>query len=154
MSRLGVPDYSQDKGAIDVSLIPSSCIVFTNCRLCVAGRLTAAPSSIVIAKDTGLIDEILEGVSVGSTTETEAQIINLQNAIVAPGLLELQSNGMRGFHFTHFNDPKEYGAKIDDIARYLPTVGVTGFWATIPTVASAEFKRVCSYLCCVMHANP
>ena len=70
------------------------------------------------------------------------QVIDLDNAILAPGFLELQTNGMRGFHFTHFEDERKYGEKLDEVARYLPSQGVTGFWATIPTVHSEEFKKV------------
>ena len=73
---------------------------------------------------------------------SNAHIIDLQGATVSPGFLELQTNGLRGFHFTHFDEAASYAAKIDEVARYLPQTGVTGFWATIPTVHSDEFKKV------------
>lgn len=69
-------------------------------------------------------------------------VVDFDGAILAPGFIELQTNGMRGFHFTHFDDEHSYAAKIDDVARYLVTQGVTGFYATIPTVASGKFRKV------------
>ena len=68
--------------------------------------------------------------------------IDLEEGIIAPGFLELQTNGMRGFHFTHFQDEKSYAEEIDKVAKYLPSTGVTGFYPTIPTVAADEFKKV------------
>jgi N-acetylglucosamine-6-phosphate deacetylase len=66
----------------------------------------------------------------------------LEEGIIAPGLLELHTNGLLGFHFTHFNDEEEYAGQIDKAAKFLVTQGVTGFWATIPTVSSDEYKKV------------
>ena len=144
MSGFGVPDYSHVTGSIDWDLVPASCTILTNGRLCINGKLDTRTSSIIISKETGRIDEILVGVVSGVKDD---RFIDLKNAIVAPGFLELQTNGMRGFHFTHFQDEKEYAAKIDEIAKYLPSQGVTGFWATIPTVESHEFQRVRSECC-------
>jgi N-acetylglucosamine-6-phosphate deacetylase len=72
----------------------------------------------------------------------DTTIIDLKGAIVAPGLIELQTNGVKGFHFTHFQSKEEYEVKLEETARYYATEGVTSFWATIPTVDSATFKRV------------
>lgn len=109
---------------------------FTNCRLCLHGQLLP-DSCFTISNDTGMI--------IGRTQNVPIQAdryIDLQNRIVAPGFLELQTNGLRGFHFTHFDDEESYGKKIEEVATYLPSQGVTGFYATIPTVKSEEFKKV------------
>lgn len=142
MAGFGVPDYSGVSGNIDTSLLPDSCTVFTNCRLCINGRLTQKPSSIIFSNATGRIIEVLPDINIKGGRKATATCIDLNGSIVAPGLLELQTNGMRGFHFTHFQDEQGYRAKIDDIARYLVSTGVTGFWATIPTVEKNEFKKV------------
>ena len=129
------------------TFLPDSSTVFTNCRLCLHGSLTLKNSALVVSNAKGRIQQVLhsgEGVDVAKASKTERGIeaIDLNNAILAPGFLELQTNGMRGFHFTHFEDEASYAAKIEEIARYLPSQGGTGFWATIPTVESGEFKKV------------
>ena len=68
--------------------------------------------------------------------------VDLEDAIIAPGLLELQTNGLLGFHFTHLKEPNAYHAEVDKVARYLVTQGVTSFWATIPTCKTSDFQRV------------
>jgi N-acetylglucosamine-6-phosphate deacetylase len=112
--------------------------------------LTPKGSALVISNATGRIEDILEaehGVKIsGGPSDDGAKLVDLHNAIVAPGFLELQTNGMRGFHFTHFEDPEQYRSKVNEVAKYLPSQGVTGFWATIPTVESTEFKKVGSRL--------
>lgn len=142
MAGFGVPDYSGVQGTIETSIIPDSCTVFANCRLCLNGSLVEEPSSIIFSKATGRIVDVLPGTNVAHTSTATATFIDLDGSIVAPGFLELQTNGMRGFHFTHFEDAQSYQSKIDEIAKYLPSTGVTGFWATIPTVSSSEFKKV------------
>jgi N-acetylglucosamine-6-phosphate deacetylase len=143
---MAVPTFSKASISIDLSLLPTGRTVLNNCRLCVGGRLTPKGSGLIINDATGTIDDVLfadDGVSFGGDTATNgAKIIDMSGAIVAPGLLELQTNGMRGFHFTHFEDEQSYASKLDDIARYLPSQGVTGFYATIPTVRSDEFQKV------------
>jgi N-acetylglucosamine-6-phosphate deacetylase len=106
--------------------------LFTNCRYIFNGELIE--DHLVISDETGLILK-REGYIGG-------EAVDLEDSIVAPGFLELHSNGANGFHFTHFEDKKSYAAKVDDIARYYATQGVTGFYATIPTVKSDEFQKV------------
>jgi N-acetylglucosamine-6-phosphate deacetylase len=111
--------------------------LFTNCRYILNGELVE--DHLVISDDTGLILK-REGYIGG-------EAIDLEDTIIAPGFLELHTNGANGFHFTHYEDETSYGKKIDDIARYYATQGVTGFWATIPTVKSDEFQKVSLYCC-------
>jgi len=106
--------------------------LFTNCRYILNGELVE--DHLVISDETGLIlkrDGYIGG-----------EAVDLEDAIIAPGFLELHTNGANGFHFTHFDDEKSYAAKVDNIARYYATQGVTGFYATIPTVKSDEFQKV------------
>jgi N-acetylglucosamine-6-phosphate deacetylase len=105
---------------------------FLNCRLCVGGKLVQ--DQLVVSDDTGLI--------LPRTGYIGGDAVDLEEAIIAPGLLELHTNGLLGFHFTHFHDEKDYAAQIDNAAKFLVTQGVTGFWATIPTVSSDEYKKV------------
>lgn len=109
-------------------------IFFTNARLCKGGELVNLP--LAFCKDTGQI--------VATSRFEGLHSIDLGGAIVAPGFVEVQTNGLRGFHFTHFENEDGYKQKLDDVARYLPRTGVTGFLPTIPTVASSEFKKVSS----------
>lgn len=108
-------------------------IAFRNCRLCRQGKLIEG-ESLIYSTTTGVI---LDASSLG-----DAQIVDLNNLIVSPGFIELQTNGLRGFHFTHFEDKQAYDRNIDDVARYLTQTGVTGFYATIPTVRRDEFQKV------------
>ena len=94
---------------------------------------------LIVSNDTGRIVD-------GDSSSGESAV-DLGGAIVAPGLIELQTNGMRGFHFTHFEDEQSYAQKVDEIARYLPSTGCTSFYATIPTVSSDDFKKVVIIVC-------
>jgi N-acetylglucosamine-6-phosphate deacetylase len=105
---------------------------FTNCRLCIAGKLVQR--DLVVSNDIGRI--------LYDAPPTDSENVDLGGAIVAPGFIELQTNGMRGFHFTHFEDEQSYADEVDEIARYLPSTGCTAFYATIPTVSSDDFKKV------------
>ncbi|KAK3670337.1 hypothetical protein LTR78_009791 [Recurvomyces mirabilis] len=79
-----------------------------------------------------------------SSAEAEGatNFYNMRGGIIAPGYLELQTNGLRGFHFTHFEDEESYLKKLEDACTYLPQTGCTGFYPTIPTVHSDEFKKI------------
>lgn len=112
--------------------MPRKFTSFSNARLCRGGKLV--PGSLVVSNETG---EFVDG---NGYVGTDA--IDCQGAIIAPGFIELQTNGLRGFHFTHFQDEASYAQKLNDVATYLPSTGVTSFYVTIPTVASDEFKKV------------
>lgn len=105
---------------------------FLNCRLCVGGQLVE--DQFVVSDDTGLI--------LPRTGYIGGDAVDLEEGIIAPGFLELQTNGLLGFHFTHFTDKTQYAGEIDKAAKFLVTQGVTGFWATVPTVSSDDFKKV------------
>lgn len=105
---------------------------FTNCRYCLNGRLV--DDHLVVSSDSGTI--------LKRTGYIGGDIVDLDGAVIAPGFLELQTNGVNGFHFTHFDYPFQYEQKLAETARYYATQGVTGFWATIPTVAPHQFQKV------------
>ena len=91
--------------------------------------------NLAVSNETG---RIVDGTPSGGDENT----VDLDGAIIGPGLIELQTNGMRGFHFTHFEDEQSYAQKVEEVARYLPSTGCTSFYATIPTVSSDDFKKV------------
>jgi N-acetylglucosamine-6-phosphate deacetylase len=106
--------------------------LFTNARYILNGELVE--DHLVISDESGLIlkrDGYIGG-----------EAVDLDDNIIAPGFLELHTNGVKGFHFTQFEDEKSYADRIDIVARHYATQGVTGFWATIPTVKGEEFKTI------------
>lgn len=105
---------------------------FSTCRICKDGKLVQ--ENLSFSNETGLF--------VKSDGYISTDAIDLHGKIIAPGFIELQTNGMRGFHFTHYDDEESYAKKLDEVAKYLPSQGVTGLYVTIPTVASDDFKKV------------
>ncbi|USP80967.1 carbohydrate esterase family 9 protein [Curvularia clavata] len=117
--------------------------LFTNCRYILDGDLVE--DHLVISDETGLIlkrDGYIGG-----------EAVDLDDAIIAPGFLELHTNGANGFHFTHFEDTTSYANNINDIARYYAAQGVTGFWATLPTIKEDEFQKAHSPSASERHAT-
>ena len=122
------------------SLVPNlKC--FTNCHLCISGE--AIPQDLYFSPDTGLITPNyyyrVDGV----------ERIDLGGAIVAPGYLDLQTNGMAGVHFTGLAvcaEGTEEGNQDESMLREVASVevqhGVTGWWATVPTVHRERWKEV------------
>ncbi|KAK5722805.1 hypothetical protein LTR15_006038 [Elasticomyces elasticus] len=117
--------------------MPSEKTIFLNARLCIDGQLVSGKPLTV---SDGIIAAI--GTSEDASTVDNHEAIDLNGAILSPGFLELQTNGLRGFHFTHFDNETAYSKKLEEVARYLPQTGVTGFYPTTPTVHSDEFKRI------------
>ncbi|KXT10424.1 hypothetical protein AC579_7880 [Pseudocercospora musae] len=89
----------------------SSLVSLRNVRLCIDGQLHP-PAQLDIDTGTGKIVE--------SGDRSRHNTIDLGNAIIAPGFLELQTNGLRGFHFTHFTDQETYMENLKRVAEYLP----------------------------------
>jgi len=106
---------------------------FVNGRICVGGELVEG-QQLVTSEETGLI--------LKRTGYIGGDIVDLEDCIVAPGFLELQTNGMLGFHFTHFESEQQYSEELEKTSKFLVSKGVTAFWATVPTVAEAEYKKV------------
>jgi N-acetylglucosamine-6-phosphate deacetylase len=114
----------------------ASATQFINCRQCINGTLVSSP---LITNSNGLIIP-------DSPIPENTQIVDLKNAIISPGFIELQINGALGFHFAHYGEPAAYQAGVQKLAKYLPKTGVTGFYPTVPTVPSSEFKEVLPFL--------
>ncbi|KAH6722143.1 carbohydrate esterase family 9 protein [Leptodontidium sp. MPI-SDFR-AT-0119] len=109
---------------------------FINCRQCIKGTLVNTPLTIV---SSGLIIP-------NSPLPPNTEKVDLKDAIISPGFLELQTNGALGFHFAHYSEPETYQAGVRKLARYLPTTGVTGFYPTIPTVSPEVFQGALPFL--------
>jgi N-acetylglucosamine-6-phosphate deacetylase len=97
---------------------------FTNCLLCISGELVA--QDIYFSTEQGIITPNYyyrqEGV----------ERIDLNGKIVAPGYLDLQTNGMNGVHFTHLaqnGDAEDDERKLRQISEMEARHGVTGWWA-------------------------
>ena len=109
-------------------------VCFTNCHLTLHGELLQ--QDLYFSPATGLIatDDHCRADSVTR--------INLSGKIVAPGFLELQSNGMAGIHFTQLVNGEDDESRLQTVARMQIKSGVTGWWATIPTVAPLRWKEI------------
>jgi N-acetylglucosamine-6-phosphate deacetylase len=109
---------------------------FINCHQCIAGKLVSAPLTV---DPNGLIIP-------NSPLPEGTQTVDLKNATISPGFLELQTNGALSFHFAHYSGPAAYQAGVRKLAKYLPSTGVTGFYPTIPTVSSQVFQGALPFL--------
>lgn len=109
---------------------------FVNCRLCVHGNLVEGPLSF--SRESGLI--------VPDPGNKTSHHIDLAGGIIAPGFIELHTNGSLGFHFTDHTNAEQYSSSLNKVARHFATQGVTAFLATLPTIPAAEYKRIVSCL--------
>lgn len=110
-----------------------SFITFFNARLCRNGVLVEG-EHLVVCSETGLI--------LPTTGYIGGDSVDLDGAIIAPGYLELQTNGVKGFHFTDFQDNESYAQRLDEAARFMVTTGVTAFYPTVPTVPVEDYQKV------------
>lgn len=108
-------------------------LCFTNCQTCVAGELI--PQDVYFSPDQGIIVPNYyyrtEGV----------ERIDLGGAVVAPGFLELQTNGLRGLHFSQLGQQDDEEMLLQ-VARSQVRCGVTAFWCTVPTVEEGRWTKV------------
>ncbi|KAI4264231.1 MAG: hypothetical protein L6R35_007311, partial [Caloplaca aegaea] len=84
-------------------------LAFTNARICRHGALSP-PSPLYFDNAEGLI-------VVPPPDPTEVETIDLQNRILAPAFLELQTNGCVGVHFTNHRSDEEY---VENLEKVLP----------------------------------
>src|SRR5580698_493770 len=103
---------------------------FTNCRLCVNGEILEG-ERLVVSQDDGLI--------LKSTGYIGGEIIDLDDAILAPGLLDLHASclGISGVE-----SPSHLRSRLETAARQLPAHGVTSFWATVPAIEEHRYEKV------------
>ena len=114
-------------------------LCFTNCQVCMSGEL--------IHQDIYFSPES-QTISPNYYYRTEGvERIDLNGAIVAPGFLDLQINGMQGIHFTELkgrqNGNDEH--KLLQVAQREVQAGVVGFWATLPTIEESRWKEVSNH---------
>ena len=108
-------------------------VCFTNCQCCLAGELVS--QDLYFSPEQG-------NITPNYYYRTEGvERIDLGGAIVAPGFLDLQTNGMLGVHFTHLGQEDDQ-AKVSMIAKRELQAGVTGWWATVPTVGAESWQKV------------
>ncbi|KAI9748706.1 MAG: hypothetical protein M4579_007145 [Chaenotheca gracillima] len=105
---------------------------FVNCRQCIGGSLV--DRDLCVSVETG---RILEQDYSGAAEE-----VDLQGAIISPGFLEVQTNGLIGFHFTHYENDEQYLTQLRRVSEYLVSTGVTGYYPTVPTVSAENFQKI------------
>lgn len=114
---------------------------FTNGLVCISGELVA--QDLYFSSETGIITPNYyfrqEGV----------ERIDLDGKVVAPGFLDLHTNGMMGVHFTQLalgegdgNAAATDERRLEEVSRVEASHGVTGWWATVPTVNKDRWKQV------------
>jgi len=108
---------------------------FVNFRLLRDGQLHEG-LQLVVSPETGLV--------LHRTGYIGGDIVDLDDAIVAPGFLELQMNGWGGLHFTQLGEMSEdeREERLRGVAQQMVKRGVTGWWATVPTVGKEEWMKV------------
>ncbi|KIW15713.1 N-acetylglucosamine-6-phosphate deacetylase [Exophiala spinifera] len=78
--------------------------------------------------------------------EDGVERIDMNGYVVAPGFLDLQTNGMQGIHFTQLAGQKGHAEddeqKLQAVSEMEIAHGVTGWWATVPTVAKDRWKQI------------
>ena len=116
----------------------SSATQFINCRQCINGTLVSEPLTIDVDGD----------IIPNSHVPRNTAIVDLKNAIISPGFIELQINGALGFHFSHYSEIETYQAGVAKLSKYLPSTGTTAFYPTIPTVSKEVFQN------CLPHLAP
>ena len=123
------------------------CTVTQKSRMCIDGKIVE--NDLFIDQSTGRFANIEE-----SDKSKFMEVTPPKKGVVAPGFLELQTNGLLGFHFTHMEGTEKDDSELERIAKYYPSRGVTSFWATIPTVSAENFKKVSygSFMSCGLFA--
>lgn len=77
---------------------------------------------------------------VSQTTLLELEV----DDIVAPGLIELQTNGLCGIHFTTLTE-ENHESSLEKVSLEMAKNGVTAWYATIPTVEESRWTEVSTY---------
>ena len=110
--------------------------LFTNCQICLNGELI--PADLYFSPETGVITPNYYYRSDG------IEKIDLGGAIVAPGFLDLQTNGLNGAHFTTLgrSGAEDDAEKLRSVAEKQLQSGVTAWWATLPTVGQSRWNEV------------
>lgn len=118
---------------LTVSEMGNQFTTFTNCRVCVNGELLDG-ERLVVSQDDGLI--------LKSTGYIGGDIIDLDDAIIAPGLLELHADVFGDQSSSVLEAPSRLRTRLESVARQYPSHGVTSFWATVPTIEEDKYEKV------------
>lgn len=79
------------------------------------------------------------------TSATQTSLLELAvDDVVAPGLIELQTNGLCGIHFTTLTE-ENHEDSLQKVSLEMAKNGVTAWYATIPTVEGSRWKEVSTY---------
>ncbi|KAL8730270.1 MAG: hypothetical protein Q9166_004153 [cf. Caloplaca sp. 2 TL-2023] len=112
-------------------------LLVNNARICHHGSLTY--------KDEIYVDGFT-GRFMGSPTEfqrvTDLETVDMNNKIIAPAFIELQTNGCLGVHFTQYTDGEAYQENLERASRWLVQSGVGAFYVTLPTVEAEVFQEM------------
>jgi N-acetylglucosamine-6-phosphate deacetylase len=126
-------------------------ITIFNARLVLPSSAVPVLGSLSFRRRTGFITRVLparKGVPDPEENVATETRINLHGQILAPGFLDLQTNGMAGVHFTtlasksHTDQGEDDVARLQKCARLLVSSGTTAFWATIPTVPQERWREI------------
>ena len=119
-------------------------ICFTNCLICLHGELL--PQDLYFSPETGLITPNYY------FRAENVERVDMGGQIIAPGFIDLQTNGMAGIHFTNLastpsnttftEDSETDEQKLTRIANMELSAGVTAFYATLPTVPSNRWAEI------------
>ena len=71
--------------------------------------------------------------------------IDLNGKVVAPGYLDLHTNGMKGVHFTQLakrDGSEDDERQLHEVSKMEVSHGVTAWWATVPSVDVGRWQQV------------
>lgn len=137
-------------GGLDTRAIgeADNVVMLRNINVCHEGVLLRG-QNVHFSSSSGLIlsssvDEIktpgASNAPVSQTTPLELDV----DTIVAPGLIELQTNGLCGIHFTTLTE-ENHEKSLEKVSLEMAKNGVTAWYATIPTVEETRWKEVSTY---------
>lgn len=115
--------------ATSSSVQPTACL--TNGYLVLPdGNLTTSPASLWVDAVSGKIVSV--SLEVVTEVQSDCDLIDLDGAILGPGLIDVQINGAFGVDFSQWNhDEDAYRASVEHVANGLLQTGVTSFVPTI-----------------------
>ncbi|KAL5601006.1 hypothetical protein BROUX41_005837 [Berkeleyomyces rouxiae] len=114
----------------------------TNCRLLRGGKFVA--DDLWINTTSGKILDAQAGFY-GSGLAADT-VLDMQNRIVSPGLIDLQLNGAFGFNFSTLADDAQYAKKMAFVNRQLIETGVTAYLPTLTSQLPELYQKALPHL--------